>query len=74
MQEYYGEAGTLTFTTPEPMADAGTTRTEVFFGLLRRFDDSSRVNTCCGDFFFLEINLVMGWDGSGLAQMVKEFC
>ena len=45
-----------------------------FFGLLRRFDDSSRVNTCCGDFFFLEINLVMGWDGSGLAQMVKEFC
>lgn len=23
MQEYYGEAGTLTFTTPEPMADAG---------------------------------------------------
>lgn len=35
MQEYYGEAGTLTFTTPEPMADAGTTRTEVFFGLLR---------------------------------------
>ena len=35
MQEYYGEAGTLTFTTPEPMADAGTTRTEVFLGLLR---------------------------------------
>ena len=31
LQEYYGEAGTLTFTTPEPMADAGTTRTEVFF-------------------------------------------
>ena len=25
-QEYYGEAGTLTFTTPEPMADAGTIR------------------------------------------------
>ena len=31
MQEYYGEAGTLTFTTPEPMADAGTTRTVWFF-------------------------------------------
>ena len=35
MQEYYGEAGTLTFTTPEPMADAGRTRMEEWqLGLL----------------------------------------